>query len=94
MSRQIIWCIAHLLIRCATIFLYITIVTLIKSKLNIFIIILFFNLKTYASKLDTIVHQKKWIWPIPSSPSSLKFLSSFIKIPYWFLPPFLFTGYW
>ena len=81
MSRQIIRCIAHFLIRRTTILLLIAIVSLIKSKLNIFILILFFNLKTYASKLDTTVHQKKKIWlrPIPSSPLSNKFLSSFIK---------------
>jgi len=35
-------------------------VSLIKSKLNIFIIILFFNSKTYSSKLDTT----NYIFPI------------------------------
>jgi len=38
---------------CHCIFTYCNCV-LIESKLNIFIIILFFNSKTYASKLDTI----------------------------------------
>jgi len=36
MPRQIIQCIAHLLIRCTTIFLLIAIESLIKLKLNIF----------------------------------------------------------
>jgi len=40
MSHQIIWCIAHLLIRCVIIYLLIAIGFLIKSKLNIIIIII------------------------------------------------------
>ena len=42
MSHQIILCIVHLLIWCTAIFLLIAIVSLIKSKLNIFVIIFIF----------------------------------------------------
>jgi len=53
MPRQIIWCIVHLLIRCVPISLLIAIVSLIKLKLNIFIIILFFNRKNWI--LDNFI---------------------------------------
>jgi len=53
--RHIIWYIVHLFIRCVIISLLIAIASLIKSKLNIFIIILFCNRKTYASKLFNFI---------------------------------------
>jgi len=71
MPHQILLCIVHLLIWCTTIFLLIAIVSLIKSKLNNFVIIFYFIfLKLmHLSWLDTPIHA--------SSPSH-KFL--FIKI--------------
>jgi len=46
-----VWVWVYLPIRCVIISLLIAIVSLIESKLNIFIIILFCNRKTYASKM-------------------------------------------
>ena len=52
MPHQIILCIVHLLIWCTAIILLIAIVSLIKSKLNIFVII-------FLSKFQISICQKK-----------------------------------
>jgi len=55
MSHHIIWCIANLPTMCVIISLLIAIVTLIKSKLNIFIfIILFCSRKSELGKTPTL----------------------------------------
>jgi len=54
MPHQIILCIVHLLIWCTAIFLLIAIVSLIKSKLNIFVIIFYQN-----SRFQSVKEKKK-----------------------------------
>ena len=56
MPHQIILCIVHLLIWCTAIFLLIAIVSLIKSKLNIFVITLIFYSYYISVKKKQIVH--------------------------------------
>ena len=55
MPHQIILCIVHLLIWCTAIFLLIAILSLIKSKLNIFVIIFYQN-----SRFQFVKKKKKF----------------------------------
>jgi len=62
MPHQIILCILHLCIWCITIFLLIAIVSFIKSKLNIFVIIFYFLFSKFMHQilgifLKNLIHQ-------------------------------------